>query len=53
MLTVHSKTLPAKLVVDERKLLGWTKMFLSANVVLRPVSCTAGLRTRGLGSAAP
>jgi len=28
------------LVIDERKLLFWKKMFLSTNVILRAVSCT-------------
>ena len=39
LLQFYNKTLPATLIVDERKLLSFGKMFLSTNVILRAVSC--------------
>ena len=44
------KTLPATLIVDERKLLFWKKMFLSTNVILGTVSYIVRNRFLSVGS---
>jgi len=39
LLQFYNKTLPATLIVDERKLLFWKKCFFSTDVIRRAVSC--------------
>jgi len=50
LLQFYNKTLPATLIVDERKLLFWKKMFLSTNVILGTVSCIVRNRFLNVGS---